>query len=223
MINKFLSLILTLCVADAIAQNTTLDAQLVQMGNKDQQVRLELNDAVKSGNIEQIQQYAEQMTLIDKTNQQTLSAILTKWGSIPHDLSAEAYTAIFHIIDHADLKYQKQNLRYLVDAQRNGLIKSSQVAVLRDRMLMSEGKRQIYGTQTIAKPIIITADGEAPEMVNYVWAVRNPKHLDKRRADVGLGTIESQQESHAALGYNLIFDPSLSKREIKRLTTKKKK
>ena len=223
MINKFLSLILTLCVADAIAQNTTLDAQLVQMGNKDQQVRLELNNAVKSGNIEQIQQYAEQMTLIDKTNQHTLSAILKKWGSIPHDLSAEAYTAIFHIIDHADLKYQKHNLRHLVDAEKNGLIKTNQLAVLRDRMLMSEGKRQIYGTQTIAKPIIITADGEAPEMVNYVWVVRNPKHLDQRRADVGLGTIESQQESHAALGYNSIFDPSLSKREIKRLTAKKKK
>lgn len=223
MINKFLSLILTLCVADAIAQNTTLDAQLVQMGNKDQQVRLELNNAVKSGNIEQIQQYAEQMTLIDKTNQQTLSAILKKWGSIPRDLSAEAYTAIFHIIDHADLKYQKQNLRHLVDAEKNELIKTNQLAVLRDRMLMSEGKRQIYGTQTIAKPIVITADGKAPEMVNYVWATRDPKHINERRAEVGLGTIESQHESHAALGYNSIFDPSLSKREIKRLTTKKKK
>ena len=223
MINKFLSLILTLCVADAIAQNTTLDAQLVQMGNKDQQVRLELNDAVKSGNIEQIQQYAEQMTLIDKTNQQTLSAILKKWGSIPRDLSAEAYTAIFHIIDHADLKYQKQNLRHLVDAEKNGLIKTNQLAVLRDRMLMSEGKRQIYGTQTIAKPIVITADGKTPEMVNYVWATRDPKHINERRAKVGLGTIESQHESHAALGYNSIFDPTLSKRDIKHLTAQKKK
>lgn len=221
--NYLLSLILTFCVAGALAQNTNLNAQLEQMGEQDQQVRLALNDAVRSGNAERTQRCAEQMLLTDKTNQQTLSAMLKKWGGIPHDLSADAYTAIFHIIDHADLKYQKQNLRYLVDAQRNGLIKSSQVAVLRDRMQMSEGKRQIYGTQTQAKPIVITDEGKIPEMINYVWVVRKPKHLDERRKAVGLGTMEHQREGHAALGYNSIFDPSLSKRDIKRLTDKKRK
>ena len=221
--NYLLSLILIFCVAGSMAQNNALDAQLLQMGEQDQQVRFALNDAVRSGNAEQVHRCAEQMTLTDKTNQLTLTTMLKKWGSIPHDLSSEAYTAIFHIIDHADLKYQKRHLRYLIEAQKNGHIKSSQVAVLRDRMLMSEGKRQIYGTQTITKPIVLTADGETPEMVNYVWAIRDPNHLNERRKAVGLGTMENQREGHAALGYNSIFDPSLSKRDIKRLTTKKKK
>ena len=133
-------------------------------------------------------------------------------------LSAEAYKAIFLIVDHADVKYQKRYFTPLNKLSKQGLIKPYDIATLRDRILMHSNKKQIFGTQTIAKPIVITDNSSSPQLTSYVWAVKNPAKLEARRAEVGLSSIQEQIKAHASHGYQLIYDPTLSKRDIRAIT-----
>ena len=57
-----------------------------------------------------------------------------------------------------------------------GELDRSLLPLLEDRLLMEEGKPQIYGTQ-----ITRGATGQ-PE----VWPIEDPAHVDERRTSVGL-------------------------------------
>ena len=197
-------------------QTTDLDALLRNLGKQDQEVRLNLNRVVQQGIADSILHYAEVMATTDQTNQLQVKQILK--NGVPTNLSAEAYKAIFLIVDHADVKYQKRYFTPLNKLSKQGLIKPYDIATLRDRILMHSNKKQIFGTQTIAKPIVITDNSSSPQLTSYVWTVKNPAKLEARRAEVGLSSIEEQIKAHASHGYQLIYDPSLSKRDIRSLT-----
>lgn len=205
------------CHAQQRAEN--IDALLREIGTKDQQVRENLNNAVRKVQVDSITLYAEAMQLIDRANQQHVKNILR--SGVPDNLSHEAYKALFLVIDHADLKYQKRYFSHLCKLSTKGHINPHDIATLKDRILMSSGRKQLYGTQTKALPIVITEGNTTPQMVNYVWAVRNPQRLEARRKSVGLGTMQQQAEAHKKVGYEMIFDPALSKQDIESLTKSK--
>ena len=210
--------ILSLCHAFAQRETEGLNKLLCNLGKQDQEVRLNLNRAVQQGIADSIVYYAEMQTMTDLTNQQQLQQICK--SRIPDGLSAEAYHAIFLIVDHADIKFQKRHFRTLNDLTKRGNISPSSMATLQDRMLMRRNRKQIYGTQTVAKPIVITDNETKPQMTNYVWPVKAPDKLNLRRAEVCLCTIEEQAQSHALYGYEMIYDPALSKHDIRKLTRK---
>ena len=195
---------------------TDIDRLLCNLGKQDQEVRLNLNRAVQQGIVDSIAYYAQVLATTDQTNQLQVKQILK--NGVPANLSAEAYRTIFLIVDHADVKYQKRYFTPLNKLSKQGLIKPYDIATLRDRILMHSNKKQIFGTQTIAKPIVITDNSSSPQLASYVWAVKNPAKLEARRAEVGLSSIQEQIKAHASLGYQLIYDPSLSKRDIRAIT-----
>ena len=213
--------IISLCYAQA-QQNTANDINklLCELGKQDQQVRLNLNRAVQQSIADSIIVYAEMQAQIDFTNQQQVKQIIK--SGIPDSLSTEAYNALFLIIDHADIKFQKRHFDTLNKLSKKGYIKPSNMATLQDRMLMLQNKKQIYGTQTVAKPIVITNDSTTIQMTNYVWPIKHPAELESRRSKVGLSTMQQQKESHATYGYQMIYDPTISKRNIRTLTKSEK-
>ena len=210
--------ILSLCHAFAQCEIEDLNKLLCNIGQQDQEVRINLNRAVQQGIADSIVHYAEMQALTDLANQQQLQQICK--NRIPDNLSTEAYNAIFLIVDHADVKFQKRNFRTLNDLSKRGHIPPSSMATLQDRILMSRNRKQIYGTQTVAKSIVITGGETKPQMTNYVWPVKAPEKLNLRRAEVGLCTIEEQAQSHALYGYEMIYDPTLTKHDIRTLTRK---
>lgn len=193
---------------------------LIDLGKKDQAVRHALAKALQQGQADSIVHYAQMQQLVDEENQHLASSVL-KTESLD-GLSSEAYNALFLIVDHADIKYQKRHFGTLRRLSQQGHIKPQSIATLKDRMLMHLGRKQIYGTQTKAKPITITDNRSDIELTNYVWSVRRPKNLDKRRSKVGLGTMREQGKAHQQTGYKMIFDPQISKKEIISLTTPRK-
>ncbi|MBO5892920.1 MAG: hypothetical protein J6Q31_01475 [Alistipes sp.] len=213
--------IISLCYAQA-QQNTAndIDKLLCELGKQDQQVRLNLNRVVQQGIADSIIIYAEMQAQIDFTNQQQVKQIIK--SGIPDSLSTEAYNALFLIIDHADIRFQKHHFNTLNNLSKKGYIKPSNMATLQDRMLMLQNKKQIYGTQTVTKPIVITNDSTTIQMINYVWPVKHPTELESRRSKVGLNTMQQQKESHADFGYQMIYDPTLSKRDIQALSNSSK-
>lgn len=60
-------------------------------------------------------------------------------------------------------------------------------------------------------------------MTNYVWPIKHPAELESRRSKVGLSTMQQQKESHATYGYQMIYDPTISKRNIRAITKSEKK
>jgi hypothetical protein len=87
---------------------------------------------------------------------------------------------LFLVIQHADQKTQEKYLPMMRAAVKNGKAQGSSLALLEDRVALGQGKRQIYGSQI----------GRDPDtQLYYVSPLEDPDNVDKRRAEVGLGTL----------------------------------
>jgi hypothetical protein len=93
------------------------------------------------------------------------------------------------IAQHADrqLDVQRRALSLLEEAVGAGLAGARELAMLRDRVLVNEGRPQVYGTQ-----IAGVVDG-AP----VPWPVADPAGMERRRAQVGLEPFAVHTARHA--------------------------
>lgn len=121
------------------------------------------------------ERYAQQL-LLDQKNVTSLLEIVSTNGwprqSVVGDTGS---TAAFLVLQHSDLKLQKEYLSEIEALADTGEIKMEFLALLRDRILVSEGRPQIYGTQIY---------------FNHLGAHASPigdvERVDIRRAKVGL-------------------------------------
>jgi hypothetical protein len=116
-------------------------------------------------------------------NGDRLREIMTEHGWPTQALvGAEASRCAWLIAQHADrqLDVQRKALALLERAVEQGAAGDPegprQIAFLHDRVLVNEGRRQLYGTQ-----IAGVIDG-AP----VPWPCEDPENLDRRRTEVGI-------------------------------------
>lgn len=100
---------------------------------------------------------------------------------------------LFLVIQHADIETQEKYLPMMREAVKKGNARSSSLALLEDRVALRKGGKQIYGSQVV----LDHATGEY-----FVQPLIDPDNVDKRRAEVGLGTIQDYL-STIYLGYDL--------------------
>lgn len=190
---KFYSFVAGICLLlnlAAFAQtkpavNTALQKQLIEMGKEDQKHRAELmaliekvNDPDKEKLMPRYMQLVEAQDAIDKKLLQQLAAIIAQHGWPTISLvGKEASQAAFLIIQHADLTEQKKYFPLLKEAADKNEARKSEVAMLEDRILMREGKKQIYGSQLRTND----ATGKLE-----LYPIEDEANVDKRRASVGL-------------------------------------
>lgn len=118
----------------------------------------------------------------DSINLIKVQNILDTRGWLGEDIiGSRGNQTLFLVIQHADLDTQEKYLPMMRDAVRKGNAKSNHLALLEDRVALRKGGRQIYGSQ-------IGRDKETGE--DYVLPLIDPDNVDKRRAEVGLGTIQ---------------------------------
>lgn len=126
-------------------------------------------------------------------------------------LSDEANSAIFLVIDHAEVEAQKRYYRDVVKAARRGYIGRSSQVTLRDRILMYENKRQKYGTQTVS-----FSRGDSTAC--YVWPVARPQSLDRRRSRVGLPTMDEYVKMVGeGFDFDVVWDKTIDVKELNRM------
>ena len=103
----------------------------------------------------------------------------------------DAATSAWRVAQHADrdLSLQRRALRLLEEAVSRGEAHPRQLAFLRDRVLVNEGRPQIYGTQ-----IAGIRDG-AP--VPWPCADPDPGRVDALRAEVGIAPFAEHVARHA--------------------------
>ncbi|NJP53646.1 hypothetical protein HCJ93_27155 [Streptomyces sp. SBST2-5] len=114
-----------------------------------------------------------------------LNEIMDEYGwPTAERVGEEAARAAWLIAQHADrqLDVQRRALRLLEQAVARGAAGPRELAFLRDRTLVNEGREQICGTQ-------IAGVGE--DGVPVPWPCVEPEKMDERRAEAGIEPFDA--------------------------------
>jgi hypothetical protein len=125
-------------------------------------------------------------------------------------------STLFFVIQHADLNAQTKYLPMITKAVNNNNLPKRQYAMFYDRLVLRQGKRQVYGTQ-----LAISKESKNP----YILPLEDAENVDKRRAEMGLNSMQENLNR-----WNLTWDvkaylkalPKIEARE-KALNQKNKK
>jgi hypothetical protein len=121
---------------------------------------------------------ANRMTDLDKVHSARLKEIVTKYGWPGRTLvGTEAAASAWLMLQHADydVAFQRMCLE-LIKKMPPCEVENSQFAELTDRVLLNEGKKQLYGTMPVR-----TKDGTLVPK-----PIEDEANVDKRRAELGL-------------------------------------
>jgi hypothetical protein len=168
---------LSLFADDVTVRSETLDAgqaeavrDLQQMGVSDQSLRGN-PAAMTKGDVRKQEE-------IDRANMQRLAAIIQAYGWPGNRFAGVTLASnAFLVLQHADRASQHQYLPVLRRAVEQGNASAQDLAMLEDRVLVGDGKPQLYGTQF--KPVM-------PDQPMEMYPVQDEAHLDQRRSALGL-------------------------------------
>jgi len=168
---------------NATQLNQTLRSELLKMQNDDQKYRDEV-DKIRATSLtadekqKQVAALMEKQERLDKRNLRRLVQIIDKYGWPGRSLvGKEGALTAFLIIQHAELEDQKKYFPMLKEAVRRGEANQDYAALLEDRILMREGKKQIYGSQLHFNEVTKKLE---------LWPIEDEENVDVRRTSVGL-------------------------------------
>ena len=168
-----------------VTLNKALQSELLKRGEEDQKLRTELQDEMikmsTAGTKPTPEYFArwKKQEEIDLKNMQRLEEIIKQYGWPGKSLvGEEASKQAFLILQHSDVTYQKRYFPVLKEAAMKGEARLSDAAMMEDRILMREGKKQIYGTQ------LRSGDDTGGKLV--IYPIEDEENVDARRAAVGL-------------------------------------
>lgn len=141
---------------------TKKDSILNIVYESDQRIRKE-NDLIKYGKE-------------DHRNQELVISIIEKCG-MPTlaEVNQKQMNAIWLGLQHTKKKYRKKYFPQVEKAVKNGDLSKQQYALMKDRILMEEGKPQLYGSQI--------KNGK-------LYKLESPENVNERRKEMGLEPIE---------------------------------
>ncbi len=167
---------------------TSIRIELEAMYEKDQQGRLEIHratdEALSKGKdrfCPEIVALWEKQNLIDAENVQKLVKIVKQFGWPKlSEVGEKGSEAAFLILQHADLKLQIECLPMFRKMAESREAELSDLALLEDRVLVRQGKKQLYGTQ-------LKSMAGVKEML--IEPIEDEENVDKRRAKMGMGPL----------------------------------
>lgn len=167
----FLLLFLTygqLASAQTTIDTTTIKKQLELIRDRDQKVRIGMDSAAFA-------------YYIDSTNLVQIELLIAKFGWLGKSfVGSRGNQTCFLIIQHADSATQVKYLPMMQKSVEEGESSAADFALLQDRVLMRQGKKQIYGSQ-----VVIDKQGN-----NIFYPIGDEKNVNLRREKVGLQPIE---------------------------------
>jgi hypothetical protein len=117
-----------------------------------------------------------QFAQVDHRNQELVISIIEKCGMPTlKEVSKQQMDAIWLALQHANGKHRKKYFPQIEAAVKNGDFSKEQYALMKDRMLMDEGKPQIYGSRI--------QDGK-------LYKLESPDKVNERRKEMGMEPIE---------------------------------
>jgi hypothetical protein len=184
---------LVLCLAPAqfaqdlrpTSSSEAVRRELVRIGEDDQKRRQEmmgLMDRVAGSDSEKLakkwKQAVDRQNELDGKNRQRLDEIVKEHGWPKRSVFGdEAIGVAFLIVQHAELDYQKKYLPLIKEAVAQKEARRSDLAMLEDRILTREGKKQVYGTQ-----LRLNQTTQRMEL----YPIEDEANVDTRREAAGL-------------------------------------
>lgn len=183
----FLIIIMVLTSALVSGQpgfNKQLAAALDSMYDADQAGRLRLDSLQKKygWQSEQVQSLLPSLKSQDSLNVISVKKIIDTYGwQGPDQVGKKGSQTIFLVIQHADSLTQVTYFPVMQAAVKEGKALPRELALLEDRILTTQGKEQIYGSQ-----VRMTASGKFE-----FFPIKDEPHVNMRRAAVGLEPLEA--------------------------------
>ena len=181
---KFKNLVSTLEAKQAAFEatlNQSLKKELGEIMEKDQRHRKNAREyREKYG--QDADEYKElwvKQNELDSLNELRVIEIIDEYGYPGKSLVGDQSSVAFFVIQHANLETQEKYLPILTAAAEKGELRYSSLALLIDRVNVSNDRKQIYGTQ------IGMEDGKY-----IIRPIEDEKNVNKRREKVGLGPLE---------------------------------
>lgn len=174
-----------LCAATKANQPSMPDLakELANIQTEDQKYRKMIDSVTEKHGRQsaELQALWDIINTTDSINTQRVTQILDTHGWLgPKAVGAKGNSALFLVVQHADLPIQEKYLPMMREAVKNGNAQGSSLALLEDRILMRNGKKQLYGSQ-------VRSDKETGEKAFF--PIEDVDNVDKRRASVGLGPL----------------------------------
>ena len=189
---------------------SSLEQQMLEMYDKDQAIRVSYDSIMRvwAGKEEQKEKSDSVLAIyreIDRSNQSFLANILDSIGW-PTDFSFKGNMAIFMIIQHSGKDYMAKYAPLIEQKYETGIIVPSLYAIFKDRLLMRDGKKQLYGSQIYN---------------GYVWPIEDEDNVDKRRSKMDLIPIQDYIDSFRKNGISIIWKKDMTVDEISKIKLKK--
>jgi hypothetical protein len=157
-----------------------LRAELHKRVAEDQDARKKVIDAVKAGRA-QNDELNKKTAEIDAANTQWLKGVVEKHGWPGKSLvGAPGAHDAWLLVQHADRdrEFQKKCLELMKPLVPKGEVAKTDFAYLTDRVLVADGKKQLYGTQ------FHTVNGKMEPQ-----PIEDEAKVDERRKEMGMGTL----------------------------------
>jgi hypothetical protein len=173
-------------VGNPPVKEPALRSELLRRVEQDQAIR---NELISKGVRNPDKAILARMQAIDTANTERMKAIVRQYSwPGPELVGRDGAEAAFLLVQHADHAFQKEMLPLVEKAYRSGALSGQSYALLLDRVLVDEGKPQVYGTQ--AKRIE-EWKGQEPVLA----PIEDEANVDKRRAEVGLPPLSEYRET----------------------------
>ncbi len=130
---------------------------------------------------EQVQALLPAMKTQDSINLLRVKKIIDTYGwPGPGEVGKKGSQTVFLVIQHADSLTQVSYFPVMQEAVKNGKALPRELALLEDRILTTQGKEQIYGSQ-----VRLAESGKFE-----FFPIKDEPNVNKRRASVGLEPLE---------------------------------
>ena len=122
------------------------------------------------------------MDEVDRRNTTLMKELVDKigWPTIPL-VGSDGARSAWLLVQHADhdVEWQEYSLQLMEAHRATGQVSRADIAYLTDRVLVNQGKSQVYGTQ------FHSVGG-----VRKPRPIQNLEHVEERRKEMGLTTLE---------------------------------
>jgi hypothetical protein len=132
-------------------------------------------------------------TYIDSCNQVQIKSLIAKYGWMGKSMIGNYNQVLYLVLQHADLATQINYFPMLQQSVEEGESNIIDMVMMQDRILMREGKKQMYGSQ-----VVFTTTGEPA-----FYPIEDEKNVNTRREKVGLMPIE-EYAKHFGIDYKLL-------------------
>ena len=155
------------------------------MKRLDQEVR---NEWLQGGAGAPGPELLSRMAAVDARNTTRLRAVVEQHGWPGSALvGVDGAESAFLVLQHATHPVQKELFPLVEAGYRAGTVSGQSYALLLDRILVGDGRPQVYGSQ--ARPVEEWIDGEPA-----LEPIEDEQNVDVRRAEVGLPPLAEYRE-----------------------------